>query len=298
MSDAHSSPVSRRWLAPLIRLLSHVPLALLYVIADVLFVLLYHLLRFQRRLVVDNVTLAFPDLPARDGRRLAARAYRNALQVLFETISAQRLTETQLARRVTLDNPQLITTLLQRYGTVVAVAAHQGNWEWLQLACAAQLSAPLAALYKPVNVAGIDPLLYRMRSRFGSRLIAVQSALPELLAFARKGGVVALVADQGPRPDEDKYWSRFLGRDTAFFPGPGKIAHLLRAPLVFVAMQRTGRGRYRIAFEIIAEPPYTQEPDALMEAYIQRVERQVRERPQDWLWVYKRWKYRKSVYDD
>lgn len=289
---------SRPWLPPLLRLLSHAPLVLLQPVADVLFVVLYYLLRFQRALVVDNIAKAFPAASQRAVRRLAARSYRNALHVLFETVSAQRLTEAQLAQRVTIENPQLITGLLQRHATIIAVAAHQGNWEWLQLACAAQLRTPLAALYKPVDIAGIDTLLHQMRSRFGSHLIAAQSALPGLLAFAREGGVIALVADQGPQPDEDKYWSRFLERDTAFFPGPEKLARLLRAPLVFVAMQRTGRGRYRIRFETLAEPPYTQHEGELMEAYIRRVEQQVREAPEDWLWVYKRWKYRKSVYDE
>lgn len=297
MSEAKSSSDSRPWLPPVLRLLSLAPLAFLHLVADVLFLVLYYLLGFQRALVVDNIAKAFPATPPRAVRRLAARSYRNALHVLFETVSAQRLSQAQLAQRVTIENPQLVTGLLQRYTTIVAVAAHQGNWEWLQLACAAQLGAPLAALYKPVNIAGIDTLLHRMRSRFGSRLVAAQSALPGLLAFAREGGVIALVADQGPQPDEDKYWSRFLGRDTAFFTGPEKIARLLRAPLVFVAMQRSGRGRYRIRFETLAEPPYTQQEGELMQTYIRRVEQQVREAPEDWLWVYRRWKYRKSVYE-
>ena len=115
-----------------------------------------------------------------------------------------------------------------------------------------------------------------------------------LARFARGGGVVAVLADQGPRPDEEQYWSRFLGLETAFFPGLGKLTRLLRAPLVFVHMQRLRRGHYRLRLEHIGSGAETGDA-ALMECYIRRVEAQVRAAPADWLWVYKRWKYRPTT---
>jgi KDO2-lipid IV(A) lauroyltransferase len=87
-----------------------------------------------------------------------------------------------------------------------------------------------------------------------------------------------------------------LGRDTAFFTGPEKLARLLKAPLVFAHMQRVRRGYYRVRFEVLAIPPYPQPDGELMERYIRALETQIRAAPQDWVWVYKRWKYRKSVY--
>ncbi|MFQ5644837.1 MAG: lysophospholipid acyltransferase family protein, partial [Thiogranum sp.] len=212
-------------------------------------------------------------------------------------IKGGTLTAEELARRVEIENPGAIHTLLEQYPTVVTVAAHHGNWEWLQLACSSRLGVPLAALYKPLNHPGIDIPLLAARSRFGTQLIEARSALPELLKFARRPGVIALVADQGPRPDEEKHWACFLGRDTAFYPGPEKLARLLKAPLVFVHMERLRRGYYRIRFELLTEPPYRQDPGTIMDAYIRAVERQVLAAPQDWVWMYKRWKYRKSLYE-
>lgn len=297
MSIENFDTDSRPWLPPLLRALSYPPLALLYWIADGLFVVLFYLLRFERNLVIENLRRAFPERQPADIDHLAATSYRHAVQVLFETIKAQRLSRRELLQHVHIVNPQQVDDLLRRHKSVICVAAHQGNWEWLQLACSAQLKAPLAALYKPVRYPVVDSLLIKMRSRFGTQLIAAQSSLPELLNFSRQPGVIALVADQGPRPEEDKYWSRFLGQDTAFFPGLEKLARLLRAPVVFVHMQRIRRSRYRIRFEILTEPPYEKKEGSIMEAYIQAVEKQVREAPQDWLWFYKRWKYKRSVYD-
>jgi KDO2-lipid IV(A) lauroyltransferase len=280
------------------RLLGHLPLPLLYVLADALFVLLFHLFGFQRSLARGNVARALPRLSQAQVARIAARSARNAAHVVFETIASGRFSEAELARRVSIENPQLITGLLRTQRSVVTVAAHHANWEWLQLACAAELGAPLAALYKPLGLAGLDSYLCQLRGRFGSRLMVARSALPQLVQFSRQPGIIALVADQLPRPDEEQHWSTLLGLDTAFYPGPEQLARLLKAPLVFAHMQRLRRGYYRVHFETLAEPPYTQAFGDLMERYVRTLESQIRSAPQDWVWIYKRWKYRKPVYTD
>ena len=288
---------STRWPAMLLRLLARLPLPVLYLIADTIFVPAFYLLHFQRKLVENNLRSVFPEYSPAAIRRLAASSYRNTVHMLFESIKGGAITAAELARRVEIENPELINTLLQEHRTVITVAAHHGNWEWMQLACSSRLTVPLAALYKSLNHPGIDIPLQKSRSRFGSLLIEAKSALPELAKFARQPGVIALVADQGPRPDEEKYWASFLGRDTAFYPGPEKLARLLKAPLVFVHMQRLKRGYYRIRFELLTEPPYLQDHGALMDSYIKAVEKQVLKAPQDWVWMYKRWKYQRSMYE-
>ncbi|MGD2076246.1 MAG: lysophospholipid acyltransferase family protein [Gammaproteobacteria bacterium] len=277
-------------------LLAYLPLPLLYLIADLLFLALFRGFGFQRRLAEENIAAAFPELSRDRVARLAADSARNAAHVVLETIKTERLDKTQLARRVRIENPELVDRLVEQHRTVVTLAAHHGNWEWLQLACSARLAAPVAALYKPLGRRSLDALLARLRSRFGSRLIPVHAALPELLRFAREPGVIALVADQGPRPDEEKHWGCLLGRDTAFFSGPEKLARLLAAPLLFAHMQRLRRGYYGVRFELLAQPPYTQPDGELMDRFIRVLDKQIREAPQDWVWVYKRWKYEKSVY--
>jgi KDO2-lipid IV(A) lauroyltransferase len=137
-----------------------------------------------------------------------------------------------------------------------------------------------------------------MRMRFGSTLIDAGNALPALIAFSRQGGVIALNADQGPRPEDDKFWTGFLGIETAFFTGPEKLARLFRAPVVFVAMQRLRRGRFHIRFQPLTQPPYGETPGEILQPYVAAVEQQIRAAPQDWFWLYKRWKYKKPLYTD
>ncbi|TCK18756.1 KDO2-lipid IV(A) lauroyltransferase [Thiogranum longum] len=292
--DQPEKPVERA-LVLLIRGLAWLPLPLLYVVADTLFLLLYYVVRLERTLTRDNLQRAFPDLPEQNLKRIAAKSYRNALHVLFETIHAQRISEAGLRSRVKFDNPELLDQLLDKHGKVLAVAAHQGNWEWLEMASSLCMSAPLATLYKPLNHPGIEKMLNETRQRFGGKMISAQRALPRLLRFTRERSIVAVLADQGPQPHEEKYWATFLNQDTAFYPGIEKLARILEMPLLFTHVTRTRRGHYRVRFELLGTPPWSMPEGELMERYIRAVEQQIIGHPEDWLWMYKRWKYNKDA---
>ena len=285
-------------IAFLIGALGRLPLSVLYKLSDLLFLIFYHLFKFQRRILAENLDRAFPDKSPAERKKLAVACYRNALDFLVESLKCWRLDKTEIERRVTLKNPELITKLSEQHKTLLALTSHSGNWEWLQLACATQLQTPLAALYSPLNMPDIDALLKTMRSRFGSTLIEAKTALPSLVEFSRQKGIIAVNADQGPRPEDDKYWGRFLGIETAFFTGPDKLARLFKAPVVFVRMQRVRRGYYEVDFELLCEPPYQKSGDSIMPAYIKAAEQQILAAPQDWFWLYKRWKYTRPLYTD
>ena len=295
MSGDHPTKTGERALVLFIRGLAWLPLPLLYLASDTLFLLAFHVFRTGRKLTLDNLQRALPELSRAQHRRIAARAWRNALHVLFETIHAQRMSASELRRRVQFDNPELLDRVLDRRGKALAVAAHQGNWEWLELASSLCMSAPLATLYKPLSHPGIEAMLNATRERFGGRMISAQRALPRLVRFTRERSIVAVLADQGPQPHEEKYWATFLNQDTAFYPGIEKLSRLLDLPLVFTHVTRTRRGYYRVRFELLAEHPGEAPEGELMARYIRAVEQQVRDRPEDWLWMYKRWKYRKRA---
>ena len=297
MPGVHPEKPAERTLVLLIRSLAWLPLPLLYVTADILFLLLYHVFRLEHKLTRDNLQRAFPDMSGKERKRIAAKSYRNALHVLFETIHAQRISATELRRRMQFENPELADQLLDKYGKVLTVAAHQGNWEWLEMAGSLCMSAPLATLYKPLSHPGIEKMLNETRQRFGGKMISTQHALPQLVRFTRDRSIIAMLADQGPQPHGEKHWATFLGQDTAFYPGVEKLARMLKMPVLFTHVTRIKRGHYRVRFELLGEPPWDLPEGELMERYIHSVEQQIIAHPEDWLWMYKRWKYHKRPSD-
>jgi len=107
---------------------------------------------------------------------------------------------------------------------------------------------------------------------------------------------VAMVADQEPTTSEHKYWTHFLGRDTAFYMGPEEIARVTRFPVFFIAMRRVARGYYEMEFQPLAAGGEIGPSGALTERYARLVEEQIHAAPPDWPWSHKRWKLKKSVY--
>jgi KDO2-lipid IV(A) lauroyltransferase len=136
----------------------------------------------------------------------------------------------------------------------------------------------------------------KLRSRFGSRLVPAKDLLPDILKRRDIVRAVAMVADQEPMTSEHKYWTHFLGRDTAFYMGPEEIARVTRFPVFFIAMRRTARGHYEMEFEPLADAGQVGPSGALTERYARRVQQQIHAAPPDWPWSHKRWKLKRSVY--
>ena len=280
----------------LLKALSYLPLPLLYLCADIGHIVLYHVLRYERRLVEENIARAFPEKTASDQARLSRQSYRNILSVLAEVLKSPRMDPSDIKRRVQLRNPELLIQYTRNEQSVIALAAHHCNWEWLLLGCCVHLPVPVDAVYKPIKRPYLDSLLLESRTRFGAHLIPARDTVAAIMQRHRELRLLAMVADQAPRREDEKHWSRFLHQDTAFYPGAGRIAVMTGKPVVFIGMRRIRRGYYEISVEPICEDPHVKGAGAVMEQYIQAVERQVRESPADWLWFYQRWKYAKPLY--
>ncbi|HQU15311.1 MAG: lysophospholipid acyltransferase family protein [Gammaproteobacteria bacterium] len=281
-----------------LKLISRLPLPVLYMLAWLVYALSYHVFRFRKRLTCSNLRDAFPQMGQREVRVIAKRCYRQFADVLVETVKSMTIQESEIRRRVRIANPEVLEGLRGAVAgqAVLFLAAHQCNWEWLLLASRLVCPFPVDAVYKPARNPMIDRLLVERRARFGGSLIPVDRFIAEVMRRHDGPRGLALVADQTPRVEEDKYWTRFMGLDTAFYVGPQKIAAMKKAPVYFVAMRRLQRGYYEVSFERLAVPPYSMEDHDVVEVYVRAVERQVRAAPHDWLWMYKKWKYRKPLY--
>lgn len=276
-------------------MLSHLPLPVLYLISDAVYILLYDVTRYRRALILGNLKKSFPDKNAPEISRIARRSFRNAITAVFETIHALRMDKKEILLRVKINNQALLENSMSNGQPVIALTAHYGNWEWLLPTVATSLPYPVDGLYKPLRDTALTQLMVEVRSRFGSHPIPTAHASREIVKRRNTARLLGLVADLAPGEDEEKYWTTFLNQETAFYTGPAKIAELMNAPVVFIAMRRVRRGYYEITFETLATPPYTDASKQVLDRFIRRLERQIRDVPEDWLWAYPRWKYPKPL---
>jgi KDO2-lipid IV(A) lauroyltransferase len=280
----------------LLKLLSHLPLPVLYLFAPLVYFVSYHLLGHRKHILFDNLRQCFPEKSEREIVALAKRNFRNFSDVLIEMLKGISMSDEEILRRVALQNVELLIEHAKQKQPMVILTAHQCNWEWLLLAACLRLPFPLDVVYKPLENDLFEGLMLRARARFGGNLIAPENFIAAIIQ--RRGEAVGLVmnADQTPLKEEEKLWAKFLGRDTAFFIGSDKIARMTRAPVFFVAMRRLARGHYEAHVSELARPPFERGGYPVVERYVLALEGLVMESPEDWLWVYNKWKYKKPLY--
>jgi Kdo2-lipid IVA lauroyltransferase/acyltransferase len=272
-----------------LRMLSRLPLPILYSLAAGATWAMRRIVRHRIGTVRTNIERSFPELPVRERRRIESAYYTNLSQVLAEVLKMADLSRDALCQRVRFSNPHLIRDAVASGSSVLVVCAHQCNWEWQLLALSAQLQVPVQAAYKPLRGSLGERLMRTLRSQFGAELVPAKELLGSLLR-RRDARAIAMVADQAPVSSDFKHWTRFLEQPTAFYLGPAKIAQATRFAVLFARMLRISRGRYEVVFEPLAAAGERATAAEITERYARAVETQVRAAPADWLWSHRRWK--------
>lgn len=273
-----------------LRALSRLPWGVQYSLAALLFLLLRYLLRYRVRIARANLQACFPQRSRREISRLLRAHYWQLGQVVVESLKAATLSAEEIIARVTLINREAVLRELQAGRSVLLLGAHQCNWEWSLHGVALQLPVLMEAAYKPLHSAAADRQLRLLRTRFGARLLLAKRLLRESMRNRHRVRAVALIADQVPASSDGRLWLRFLGRDTAFYPGPGEIARLTGYAAFFAAMRRVARGRYAIDLQPVSAAGERLDPALFTERYARLLEALIEAHPADWTWTHRRWK--------
>ncbi len=273
-----------------LRGLAALPWSLLYGLTGVLAWLMRHVVRLRVGVARVNLRRCFPELPRKQIEALLDAHYRQLGQVAAECIKLVRMPAAEMLERTPMLDFQPVLAEVAAGRSVILLAAHQCNWEWALHAVTLRVGVPLDAAYKPLHSRGADLELRRLRTRYGANLVAAKKLVREL---ARRRGTqhcLAMMADQMPASSASRQWLQFLGTDTAFYPGPAELARLSGYAAFFIAMRRTGRGRYECRAEPLAAAGERLETAEFTGRYAACVERQVRAAPADWTWGHRRWK--------
>jgi KDO2-lipid IV(A) lauroyltransferase len=131
-----------------------------------------------------------------------------------------------------------------------------------------------------------------MRTRFGTKLIAMKDTFREMLSKREELNATAFIADQTP-PADNAYWMTFLNQDTPVFKGTGIIAKKINYAVVYASVKRIKRGYYEINAELLTDNPKEMTEDHISEMHTKRLEQDIIEQPEIWLWSHKRWKHKR-----
>ena len=171
---------------------------------------------------------------------------------------------------------------------------HLGNWEWAGNTFSSVCKQQLYVIYHPLSNKQFNALIYNMRSRFGTKLIAMRETFREMAANREIVSATAFIADQTPSR-EGAYWTTFLNQDTPVFTGTERIARKLNYPIVYAAIKRLKRGYYEMHAEVLCETPKDTLDGEISELHTKRLEKDIIAQPEVWLWSHRRWKHKRPT---
>lgn len=278
-----------------LRMLSSLPLPLWYGFARFIAWMLEHVFRHRHGIIDMQLAACFPDRDA-DWIKATRRAFfRSFAEVSVEIIKAATMKPEEIDRRVTFVGAATARAALDAGQSIMVVTSHNCNWEWTLLKLSISMGHPLHGTYKPLKGRFGDRLMLTIRSRFGAEMITARRLLMRVLRYRGPARVVGIVADQAPTSSAIRYFTLFMGLDTAFFTGPEAIARAAKLPVWYLAMRRVARGHYEVSFDPLCEGGEDIAPGALLDRYAAAVESLTRENPPDWLWNYRRWKVQRDA---
>ncbi|WP_452603260.1 lysophospholipid acyltransferase family protein [Pontimicrobium sp. MEBiC06410] len=283
-------------LYPFLWLISILPFRLLYVFSDGLFVLIYYIIGYRKKVVIANLKLVFPEKSSEEINRITKKFYHHLCDMVVESIKSMTITEAQMKKRFTFTNMELITDLETKKRSVVLMCAHYASWEWIFI-MQSYMSHKGFGVYKRLHNKYFDALVKRIRARYNTFLITTKETVPTLTESKNKGelSISGFASDQSPKPQKAHHWNNFMGIKVPIHTGAEMLAKRLDMSVVFFGVKKIKRGFYEASFTTIAEDPLVCENYDITDAFIKLVEKQINDAPEYYLWTHKRWKHRDKV---
>ena len=198
----------------------------------------------------------------------------------------------ELVRNVHLEGKEIIIEALARQKGVVLITAHLGNYEmaWQYVPC--YFGRQMAGVAKKMRNVRLDRLIHKIRTRFGNKIIYKKGALPEMMQTLRRGEMVGILMDISRRFDGVEV--NFFGRRATATPAAALIGLRCKSPIIPAFCHRSANGKLIIRVERPIEIQRTKDLRADLQTNTQliteRIERAVRNYPEQWNWMLKRWK--------
>jgi KDO2-lipid IV(A) lauroyltransferase len=280
----------------MIKFFSRLPMRALYAFSTFLYLLAFYIVRHRHAVIREQIAKVFPNSTGAERKRIHQRFLKNFCDVMVEILKSASMSADQMRVHVPIAQLDLARAYLDAGQSVMFVTSHLCNWEWLLHGMALQLGYPVDAAYKPLHDQWAERLMLGIRSRFGARLVPAKELLTD---FMKRRGIVRAVgmnADQAPVSTDKRYWTQFLGQDTAFYIGADQIARAMRLPVVYVSVRRIRRGYYQADLQLLWDGREVTEPNTVTERYARACEIDVLKSPADWLWSYRRWRLKKPLY--
>jgi len=279
-------------------LISLIPLRILYFFSDILYLIIYYIFPYRKKVVYQNIRNSFPDKSENDIRKMVSRFYRFFCDLFVEIPYSLHMSEKEMFRRTEVVGIELIEKYYAEGKSVLIMASHYANWEWgTSLSALLPEDKPAHFIYKKLSSNTFDRLFRTIRGHFHGQSVEMKELLRKMVDMRNSGkvGCFFLVSDQTPTRKNTHYWTTFLNQDTPVIDGTEQLAKKFDYPVLMIDQRRVKRGYYRGELKLITDTPKETAPFEISEKYMRMLEEQIVADPSCWLWTHRRWKHKKEI---
>lgn len=283
------------FLYPIIWLISILPFPLLYVFSDGVCFLVYNVFGYRKKVVRQNIALALPHLSAKERFIVEKKFYHHLCDMFLEMVKTMTISQKEIDKRFVFTNLEVYQDLEKKGKSIALLCAHYASYEWA-VSMNRHIEFEGFAIYKKLSNKHFDKLVRGIRSKFKATMIDTRDTIPtiEKNVKANHMSVYGLASDQSPQVSKAFHWTKFMGIETPVHTGAEMLAKRYDMNVIFLKNKKVKRGYYEATFELMADNPKEVPNYQISDDFLRRVEKQIYEAPEFYLWTHKRWKHKKK----
>lgn len=260
--------------------------------ATIIALLFFYVIPIRKKVVFSNLKIAFPENDISTNKKLAFRIYLSFAITLVEIMCLPFISKEELINAVVCSNPEMIINKFKEGRGIILLSSHFGNWEYIAISVAVQIQLPFSVVVKPLR----NPLVYdwmnRARTKFGNEVVPLGISIRKTYQTLKEKKIIAMVADQ--RGPAEGVRVDFFGKKVSMYSGFAALALKTGAPLICGIPIRDKNYQYKTELVEISRDNLPESDEekilAISQRYTSYLEKIIREHPEQWLWMHKRWK--------
>lgn len=286
--------VNRIFYYGLIIPLSRLPFGVLYALSDALAFLMYYVVGYRKKVVMENLRNSFPNKSEEERIRIAKKFYSHFCDLALESLKMFTISEKDARERMVYSNTEVAKKYYDQGKSLIVAMAHYNNWEMVAVTVDQAIPQQGYAIYKPLTNEFFDKKMLTSRQKYGLKMILNKRVKRDFEEMKNDLTATFFLIDQAPSYHSTPHWMTFLNQETGVLLGTERYSNDYDFPVVFLEVEKARRGYYTARFvDVFSEPRATKEGE-ITEKVTQLLEAQIVRQPEFWLWSHKRWKRKRN----
>ncbi|WP_338407692.1 lysophospholipid acyltransferase family protein [uncultured Flavobacterium sp.] len=280
-------------LFPILFLISILPFRALYILSDIVYLFVYHVFGYRKKVVRENLAITLPHLSDEERLVIEKKSYRHLCDLFLEMIKTMSISRKEMDKRFVYKNWEEYELIENEGKSIALLCAHYASYEWA-VSLNSKISFKGFAIYKKINNKYFDKLVRNIRSKFHAELIPINKTA-EVIEYNYLNNIKALygfASDQSPQLRANNYWHKFMGIEVPVYVGTEMLSKKFDLNILLIKIKKVKRGFYEAEFETLSTNVKEIPDFELMNVFLEKVEQQILEAPEFYLWTHKRWKHR------